>query len=266
MIGALLGAMAFAMVPAASAQDAGKWEVKVTPGECSLVRSVAVPAPALLALRTVPGTDDYIVLLSGKDVPRRGSSFPVKLAFDGTKTLEVTASPAGKMAAGPAIQLYGLKPAMLDAFGEAHTVGASSGGLALARFDIPRAGAAAGALRKCVADQLVEWGADPAQFEPGGSPPVALKERDDWLTKAQYLALADTMSGGEADYLFRVTVSTDGAIDGCKRNEARAKDKAEKLGCAPVMGRKLFTPASNAAGVPVRGAAAFRVMLISRPN
>jgi len=265
MIRIASNAILFALVPlSAQAQGAGKWEVKVAPAECSLVRVVQTPVPALLAVRTVPGTDEFIVLASGKDVPEGGKpeGFPARLSFDGGKPIDATATPLGKLAAGPALQLAPFKPAMLGAFAAARTVSVGSTSRNFASFDVPRAGEAIAALRKCVDDQLLEWGADPAQFAPGGTRPVALKDRDDWLTNDQLLKLAGASSGTNADYLFRVTIAPNGAIISCKREEAPANDPIEKLGCDPLVAQKLFTPAKNPAGTPVKGIAAFRVTLI----
>ncbi|MDG2535668.1 hypothetical protein P6144_18550 [Sphingomonas sp. HITSZ_GF] len=267
MIRTILPAALLVATPfAAAAQSTGKWEVKVSPAECSLVRGVTAPAPALLAVRTVPGIDAFVVLVSGKDVPERSKDarFTAELRFDDAKPIEATAMPAGKLAAGPVLQLAPFAPTMLDSFAAARSVQASSDSGSLARFDIPRAREAVAALRQCIADQLVEWGADPSQFDPGGTPPVALKERDRWLSNSQQLSLAATSTSMGIDYLYRVTVATDGRIESCKREDAKADAQVEKLGCEPLIGQKLFTPAKNPAGVPVKGAAAFRVMLVKR--
>jgi hypothetical protein len=248
---------------AAQAQTTGKWEVKVAPAECSLIRTVTGPAPALLAIRTVTGTDQYVVLASGKEVPVGNKPFPATLGFDAAKPAPTNATPAGRLAAGPAVQFFELKPSVLDDFAAAKSVAMGTGAGSFARFDLPNARGAIGALRKCVADQLVDWGADPAQFAPGGTPPVALKPSDDWLTNEQMLKLGVGVSGG-IDYLYRVTVSTSGTVESCKRDTAGPGDKDEKLGCDPLIGQKLFKPAKNAAGAPVKGVATFRVTLVKQ--
>lgn len=61
------------LATSAQAHPAGKWEVKVAPADCSLLRIVLGPSPALLVVRTVPGSDEYAVPMSGKDVPKRES-------------------------------------------------------------------------------------------------------------------------------------------------------------------------------------------------
>jgi hypothetical protein len=269
MIRTIIATALLAVTPlTAEAQTTGKWELKVEPAECSLVRGVQGAAPALLAVRTVPGTDEFVVLVSGKDVPDRArdARFAAHLRFDDTKPLDGYATPAGKLAAGPVLQIASFKPSMLDAFAAAHTVSAGGDSGSFASFQLPSAAAAIGALRQCIADQLVDWGADPAQFAPGGTPAVALKPRDQWLTTPQMLRLASTGGGAGIDYLYRVTIAADGRIESCRRDDEKADANTEKLGCDPLIGQKLFTPAKNPAGVAVKSAAAFRVMLIKRPG
>lgn len=269
MIRTFLTAIPFVVAPlAAQAQSSGKWEVKVSPAECSLIRGVQAPSPALLAVRTVPGTDDFVVLVSGKKVPERAADarFSVQLRFDDAKPIEASATPMGKLPSGPVLQLASFEPTMLDSFAAARSVSASSDAGSFASFEVPSARAAVGALRQCITDQLIDWGADPAQFAPGGKPPVALKDRDHWLTDSQLMSLASTTSETGIDYLYRVVIAADGSIESCKRDDAKSGDKTEKLGCAPVIGQKLFTPAMNPAGAPVKGAAAFRVMVVRRPG
>lgn len=264
----LIAALFSAVPLAAQAQSSGKWEVKVEPSECTLIRSVQAPSPALIAVRTVPGTDAFVVLVSGKEVPNRSANthFAVQLHFDDGKALDAFASPAGKLSSGPVLRLETFKPAMLDAFAAAQAVSANGQSGSFASFQLPSAAAAVRALRQCIADQLVDWGADPAQFAPGGTLPVPLKDRDDWLTKAQLIDLASTSDASDIDYLYQVVIATDGSIESCKQDKAKAGDRSEKLGCAPLIGKKLFTPAKNAAGTPVKGAAAFQVMLARRPG
>jgi hypothetical protein len=267
MIRTILAAALLAATPfAAAAQTSGKWEVKVAPAECSLFRGVQGDSPALLGVRTAPGTDEFAVVVSGKEVPDRArdARFTVQLRFDGAGPIEATATPLGRLAAGPTLQIAPFKPSMLDSLATAHSVSAGSSANSFASFEVPRAGAAVAALRQCIDDQLTEWGADPAQFAPGGARPVALKERDRWLGNTQLMDVAATSSAMGVDYLYHVVIAADGSIESCRRDEAKANDRAEKAGCAPLLGQKLFTPAKNAAGVPVKGAAAFRVMVVKR--
>lgn len=258
----------FAAMPfAAEAQAGGKWEVNIAPAECSLIRNIQGEAPAMLALQTVPGTDSVTMLVSGKDVPRRstGSTLPVELTFDDAGALHANAFPAGTLATGPALRLLALEPSMLDRFAGARKASLGTGSHSFASFEIPGARAAVAALRKCVSDQLVDWGADPAQFTAGGSPAVALKDRDHWLSNAQLLKIAGTTNRRDIYDLYRVTIAVDGTIDGCRREGGEANAGAEKLGCDPLIGQKLFAPARNPAGLAVRGAASFLVMLTRRP-
>ncbi|NYT40931.1 hypothetical protein HZY97_09210 [Sphingomonas sp. R-74633] len=267
MIRIMLTATLFAPL-AAQAQNTGKWEVKVAPAECSLFRGVQGDSPALLGVRTAPGTDEFAVVVSGKDVPDRArdARFTVQMRFDGTAPIEATATPLGRLAAGPTLQVAPFKPAMLDSFAAARSVSVGSGTNSFASFEVPRAASAVAALRQCIDDQLAEWGADPAQFAPGGTRPVALKDRDHWLSNGQLMGVAATSSAMGIDYLYHVVIAADGSIESCRRDEAKANDPAEKAGCTPLIGQRLFTPAKNPAGAPVKGAAAFRVMVVKRPG
>lgn len=156
---------------------------------------------------------------------------------------------------------YGLEPDVIAAFAGSVSI-AVQGQATLGPIATPNAKGAVRALAGCVRDQLIEWGADPAQFEPGGKMPVALVPRDDWVPSATLLKIP-VPSDGQVDAVFKVTVAANGAVDGCTQIGTGVDAKSATLACDSVLTRRLFTPANDAQGKPVRGAAVFEIHLYS---
>lgn len=263
---AIAGTAVAAGVPRPGAL-AEAWEVKVAPGECTLNRSIAAPVPVTLSLRTLTGSDSYRLALVGKTLPRQNARelFPVTLVFAGADRRFERKARGATLAngLGEAIILNGLEPEVIAAFGQASSIAIEAKSGTIGPFALPRARAAIAALAMCVRDQLVEWGADPGQFEPGGKMPVALIPRDDWVPSDQLrrLPIPDEM---KVDAVFKAGVAADGTIDSCAQIGAGVDAKAARIVCDSVLTRRLFTPASDPQGKPVRGVAIFEIHLEAR--
>lgn len=263
--------LAGAALPAGSAGPrltAEAWNVEVAPGECTLTRSIATPIPVTLSLRTITGTDSYRLAVVGKTLPRQNARelFPATIVFAADRHFERGArGVALANDLGNAIVIQGLDPEVIAAFAGASSIGVESKSGSLGPFALPNAKAAIGALAGCVRDQLVEWGADAAQFEPGGKPLVALVGRDDWVPNAELLKMP-MGTDLKLDAVFKVSVAADGSVDGCAPVGASVDAKVTKIACGAVLARRLFTPASDAQGKPVRGVAAFEIHLYGTPT
>lgn len=96
--------------------------------------------------------------------------------------------------------------------------------------------------------------------------PVAVKNRDEWLSKGQLLAAKGQSRRLDIDEVFRVTVSPDGLIDDCHSSSDKIETGFEKTVCDAVVKRPLFTAAKDPTGQSIRGVATFRVRLVSRPS
>lgn len=253
-----------ALAGSAPPTSSGRWNLKIEAASCVLERQIAEP-PAMLIVSTMPGSDYYRIAVTaekGRDSRRFGT---VSLTF-APSPKEVkgyggrTRMPDGR----PAIEMDGLPPVVLDQLATATAVTMATEAFA-GTVSVTSPAKAVEALRRCSADQMIEWGADPAQFAPGGVLPVATRNRDDWLSKKDLMAVSRLSYQGETPGTyrfvepFRVAISTSGAIDGCVALSAPTAKQAEALICAALLGKPLFTPARGPGGQPVRGVGTFNV-------
>lgn len=258
-----VAACLFAAVPAA-AQD---WALDIQPAQCTLTRAVTGPEPMLVSLWTLPGSGKTTMIVASRNVPDAGTRpFPIAMQFaEGTPAIAGTggAFPVRKEA-GHGIAIKELGPEFLDGFAKSSTITFIVAGKSHGPFAYPKAGGAIRAFRKCAADQLIEWGADPAQFAAGGKTPVPLEPTKTWLTIGQ----VGDLGGRNASFsaTFRLSVSPDGTVDGCAVIDEPADKRAERIGCGALMHRKLFTPAQDAAGKAVRGVYAWEFGVVRLPN
>jgi hypothetical protein len=65
--------------------------------------------------------------------------------------------------------------------------------------------------------------------------------------------------------VLRVSISNEGRVDGCARVEGPTEPDFEKMACRLVLSQRLFRPAHDPNGKPVRGAAAVAFNLRIRP-
>jgi hypothetical protein len=252
--------------PPAFAQ-AGQWQVDLAPAQCRLSRNIAGAQPSAISIQTAPGSDDYQLTLAGPGLRGivSGEFDPAELIFADASKIAVTTRAArldGELST--AVQMRGIGPELLDRLAGASTIALRRRNRESSPIALTNPAKAVAALRQCNADQLIEWGADPAQFQPRGAMPVALIRRDDWLTKSQLIGL--TAGRSEIHVLLKVGVAADGTVDACDAISADANAKLTKSACTPVKGRKLFVPARAPDGTAVRSVATFSIELISRPN
>lgn len=242
-----------------------RWSLRVEPARCLLERRNPEP-PATLSIDTTPGSDSYRVAIASRDIKGSASFAPASLIFaPSQKVLQGFASIAKIPDGTPVIWMEGVPPSLLDDLAGAESVTIAKGSNVRGAAQVDSTAHAVEALRRCNADQLVEWGADAAQFGPGGKMPIALKDRDEWLSKSELLLMASQSKRSTISDDFRVTVGTDGVIKECHAIADVTEAGLEKMACAAVMNKRLFTPARDASGSPVRGVATFRINLISRP-
>lgn len=252
----LLGQTAKAPDPPSS-----RWSLKIDPARCQLDRRNVDP-PYVLSIDTTPGSDSYRLVIASKDIKGPGSLAPASLTFGPLqKSLTGLAGVGNRPDGIPFFRMEGVSPALLDDLANADTLTIAIRSKVVAVVSLPGAGKAIEAFRRCGADQLVEWGADAAQFAPGGRTPVALKDRDDWISNEELKAIAGR-SRPDIDADFRVAVSVAGVIDQCQAVDEGVEEDLRKMVCAALMKKRLFAPGKNPSGAPVRGVATFRVRLI----
>lgn len=266
MIASLVGAMTFvASAQAMQTAQSSRWTLQADPGLCILERHSAEPQ-ATLSIRTSPGSDDYRVVIIASTLKKSVSFAPATLTFaPSQKTLKGHANVVKLTNGTRAIWMEGVPPSLLDDLSGADTVTMATTSREPASVKVAGSTKAVEALRRCSADQLIEWGADARQFAPGGTIPVAVKHRDEWLSNSQLLAAKGRSARVDIDEVFRVTVSPGGVIDDCHALSDKIEKGLEKVVCDAVVGKPHFAAAKSADGQPVRGVATFRILLASRP-
>ena len=267
MIAAFMNALTVLGVAQASpAPSVGRWTLRVEPAHCSLERQDP-ESSSTLSIDTVPGSDSYRLAVTSESVGGSASFQPASLTFaPSQKVSSGLASVAELPNKTSVIWMQGLSPSFLkDVVGTTTVTLATKKGVKIT-VPLARIANAVEALRRCSADQLVEWGADPAQFLPGGTTPVALKPRDAWISNGDFLALAGQSNRSTINDVFRLTVTTDGVATTCHATAEITEPALEKSVCAAVLNKRLFNPAKDANGGAVRGAATFTVNLMRQTS
>lgn len=248
------------------APSSARWVLQVDPALCALERRNVEPAATML-VSGVPGADYYQVTIVGRDITKSASFGPAALTTGPSGKALNGYARAGMPADGlGAIRMDGVAPAFLDSLDGADTVTIAMKSGARATLPVSGTTKAIEAFRRCNADQLIEWGAAPSQFAPGGTRPIAIKTRDNWLSNEQTLAVAAQSKLSEIDAVFRVAISEIGAIDDCRPSSVDTEKKVETAVCAAVINKVLFIAATDASHHPVRGVATFRVLVTSRQS
>jgi hypothetical protein len=265
MIASLIGAIAFMADPQATqTARAPRWALRADPGLCELETRDGEP-PVVLSIETAPGSDSYRVAIATRAPGKTVSYAPASLTFAPSQKMLTGRANGTKLPDGTRLIWVGdVAPALLDNLSAAGSVALAIKSGERVSVPVPGSAKAVEALRRCNADQLIEWGADVAQFAPGGTTPVAVKNREEWLSKSTLLAAMGKARRPDVDETFRVAVSPDGVVDDCHALAEKIEKGVEKTVCDAVIGKPFFIAAKAPDGNPVRGAASFRIRLASR--
>lgn len=253
-------AAALAQAPvAAPPGPAARWHVDGASARCVLTRRLAGdPAPATFVLRFVPGSDRYDLILAGPSVPGEGR----RLASDarmvltlGEVRIEVPVSaidlPGG---VGSGVLIGPLPAEILPLFARSASLSlAERGGAPLGTWTIPVAARAAEALSYCEREKLIEWGADAAGFEAGGTRPRPLAGAREWITPRE-LGIHDPLGSMAYSAVFRLVIGTEGRVEGCTMLESAGNVDLGR-GCRILERAARYEPARDAAGNPIRSVA-----------
>ena len=247
-----------------------RWHLKSIPGQCTLTGQ-RTPDNVGLYIQAIPGTEYYRLAISGHDFgPQKpDETSPIKILFHDkdarfdTYALSVP-FPDGS---GWLIRVDGLRADMLQALARASSISFERKGASIGPFAFQNADEAVAKLGACIANQLIAWGADPAQFELGGARPVELKDSGEWIPRGRYLSMARFLEKppNMLSAVLRISISNEGRVDGCARVEGPTEPDFEKMACRLVLSQRLFRPAHDPNGKPVRGAAAVAFNLRSPP-
>lgn len=243
---------------AAAGVGTARWHVDGSGERCILTRALD-PATTLI-LRVFPLSGDYELMLARSDWPgsaARVADGAIVLLLPDMSSYERRGAvvPLGPL--GKAVAFSGLPPEFLAAFGGAKTLSIGAGGKPLAELPVPAsAKGAVGALRQCEAVKAVDWGADPAAFQAGGSLPKPIGDIHKWLD-IRDIGSANTWHQFGAGATFRLVIGADGAVERCDVLEASLNSALRANGCKSLTAHARFEPAKDPQGRPVRSALAF---------
>ena len=243
---------------AAAQQSTPKWVINGEGTRCTLFRVLAEGPPrASLVFRSYPGQDSAEFMLALD---------PWGRTFGPEDQMTLSLSPSGEVVkrrpvtlplakgAGKALSTTGVPGSFLEAFGKAKTLSVAVNGKEVASYPIPaEASVAVEALRECKNEKLVEWGADPAGFEPGATPPKPVGEAKAWITYDD-LHLPRHFGPGlfSANIIARLGIAPDGQVDKCGLIASNGEKRLESIACPLLLKRARYEPARAKDGHPVR--------------
>lgn len=233
-----------------------RWSVDGSGAFCTLSRAVAEAPATSLVVRTYPGIDKFSLLLIRKGPAGFGAIHDVSVSFDppGQHWAQpVALLPLGDL--GKAIDMDYLPTAFIEDFGKASSITVAVGKKAIGTWPIPVAGKAVDALRRCETAKLVEWGADPATFEPGGAVPTPIGDASRWLEPPD-VRMGDTRHLSVMA-VARLTIGVDGRVEACALVDSNHNAKFDAAACPALTEHARYTPAKDKDGKPVRSATVY---------
>jgi hypothetical protein len=235
---------------------APRWHLDGASTRCVLTRRLeGTPGAATFILRTIPGSGRYDLMLAGSDLRRElrpGRQVSVAFAPGGSRHERRLARIDLPGDLGDAVAIAPLGGPFASEFARASTIEVSGeGGQALGSWTIPVAERAADALAACEAEKQVDWGADPAGFEPGAMPPRRIGDSYEWLT-ARDLGMLDVLASTEVAAVFRLEVGADGRATRCTLLESGGSMVVGPNACRSLVHRARYEPARDPRGNPVR--------------
>ena len=257
-----------AQAPAAPA-PVERWQVDGSNNLCTLIRTVAAPQAGTLFLQTIPGTDVYNFAVSSKSFSIHATDVPFPVAivlhaadarFDKKATATQLENDGGTL-----MRIQDLDGGFVDAFAHSTSVSFDRSTGPIGPFAYRGAAQAAKVFTACVEQYLTDWGADAAQFQPGGKKAVPVKKPQTWFSPRQWselMGFLDRRQRGATEVMLRLSVSADGHVSACQDiDDKHGHAEIEKAACGMLVSQPLFEPARDPAGKPVAGAAAYHLTL-----
>jgi hypothetical protein len=249
---------AWAQPPASPA--ASRWHLDGATDRCVLTRELQGPGgAATFVLRTIPGSQQYDVILAGEGLERSFGRRPgeARIAFGGSA--RAFAAPAAAIelpgGRGSGVILSRLPATILSDFAAAPTLRLmDKDGADLGSWTIPIGAKAAQALSYCETEKQVEWGADRAAFGSGATPPRPLTDPSTWLTMRDF-GLATAVGTARFSAVFRMTVDEKGTATDCQLIESAGNVEIAPTFCRAVLESARYEPARDPGGKPIRSIA-----------
>lgn len=243
-----------------------KWALDGAGAFCTLSRVVedaptAVPPHTTVLVRTYPGSGLFAFMVIRSTAPLSAHPTPdMTIGFDSSGA--AYARPVSIISlghdVGKAISTDYLPSSFLDQFAEASVVNVAVGKVEIGNYAIPNAAKAVEALRECETAKLTEWGADPAEFEPGGRRPIPEGDAPQWIGFKD-LRLPRNVAGTFAAFaVARLTVGTDGHVEACALIDTSRNANLDSVACKLLTDRARYEPARDKDGKAVRSVALYR--------
>ena len=246
------GAAAAQQPPATAPTPApagARWIVDESGDTCVMGRQVAAEPDVTLAVRTYPGSGGYDLRFVRADWTPVAASAAEQLELRLTPTVAYSrARSAVLMSAdgAQALRFGSLPSEFLAAFAQSSALTVRNGDAVVATYVLPQASAVAAVFADCEAGKLIDWGADPAGFEPGATRPRAIGSARDW-----YSGAVPEPTEGWFRVAARLTIGTDGQPTDCVILDA-SHDFFRTGACARLLELARYEPARDARRNPVR--------------
>jgi len=251
-----------------------RWQVDGANDLCTLIRTVAAPQAGTLFLQTIPGTDVYNFAVSSNSFSLHSTDipFPVSIVLhdaDARFDKKATATQL-ENEGGTLMRIQGLDGGFVDAFAHSTSVSFERSTGPIGPFAYRSAGQATKVFTACVDQYLTDWGADPAQFQPGGKKAVPAKKPETWFLphqRADLMRFLDRRARGVTELTLRFAIGADGRVTSCQDlDQKHGHADIEKAACGMLLSQPLFEPARDPAGKAVIGAAAYHLTLGGFPR
>jgi hypothetical protein len=230
-------------------QPVNDWNLEASLGKCKLTHTVRGTNAAEISLQTEAGTDSYVLAIAQRRGPA-GIPSKAALKVDGevhTRTY-VGFFPGNPPYPRRAV-VAGLKSTAIDAIGNGSEISINTDRGEIGPLPLLNAAQAVNALRRCEAKQLIEWGADPSQFEDGGAQPTV---GDRFELVPQSVMAQIRYPQGPIEPLHYLVLSDTGVVERCQAVFGIPNSDFTEVVCASLLGRKVGEPAYNPEGKPVR--------------
>lgn len=226
-----------------------RWLVDESGDTCVMGRQVAADPAVTLAVRAYPGSGEYDVRFVRADWASVAASAAEELELRLTPTLAYSRARGAALVTADtaqALRFGGLPEDFLAAFAQSSAVTVRNGDAVVASYALPQAAAVAAVFADCEAAKLIDWGADPAAFEPGGRRAKAIGDQAAWLA-----GLIPQGAQGTFRLYARLSIGTDGRPTDCTVLDA-SDANVRANACAQLLDRARYEPARDARRNPVR--------------
>jgi hypothetical protein len=243
----LVGAVALnsaALAQADPPATGASWTLDHSGYDCAIAGKLVGEPPAVVTLRTLPGTGKFDLSLMSKSLPKE--------VLKARKQVGLKLLPTGwshlrrshyALFWEDAVSLPGRPAELLNHFAAAKQVGVLVGDRTVLTYSVLSPKAATKALAECEASKLIEAGADAAGFLPGAVRPEALGNKLEWADYFERMPNIYAMA--------LVDIDTNGRASECRVLEMKGRYPRDRL-CKDLLQSARYRPARDPQGSPIR--------------